>query len=164
MYNHLLVRGKAPDGQWFEGYYLYKPNDTCMGPSNEKHMILAYYFYDWSLSDLIATQVDPNTVDQFTGFVDSDNIKIFENDIVEFHFSSGFTRRYLIWWNKEGNQRTAVNLDELRFNGQDYYNARHQMYTYSDFCLLMQDPWGHISSIKVIGNLHDNPELIKSEG
>lgn len=151
MHNHLLARGKAPDGKWFEGYYLYKPD--------VKHMILEYNCYD----ELIATQVDPNTVCQFTGFVDNNKVKIFENDIVEVRFSSGHIERYLIWWNKEGNQRTALNLAELKFNGQDYYNAwrtGYQVSTYSDFCLLMQDPWGHITNIQVIGNLYDNPELL----
>ena len=34
-------------------------------------------------------------------------------------------------------------------------------FNYAAFCLMMQDPWGDFSDIKVIGNLFDNYDLIK---
>ena len=150
MHNHLLARGKAPDGKWFEGYYLYKPD--------VKHMILEYNCYD----ELIATQVDPNTVCQFTGFVDSDNIKIFENDIVEIQYPGGHTKRYLIWWNKEGNYRDAIDFDWMVFNGQDYVHDSRAplLFPCELFHNRMKNNLKHGSIIQVIGNLYDNTELL----
>lgn len=146
--------------KWVYGHYLYKPNDQCIGPGNEAHYILQYHFLDWGLHEFIQTEVDPHTVDQFIGFTDNYKTAIYVNDIVEFTFGSGHIDRYLIWHNQEGNCLTAVNLNaDIHYNGQDYYNL--DKFTYEDFCFLMADPWGHIDSIKVIGNLHDNPELLE---
>lgn len=157
---NIFFRGKAKDThEWVRGNYLYKPNDACIGLSNEKHYILQWNFMDWGISGFDDIEVDPNTVDQFTGFFDSNKTKIFVNDIVEFTFYSGHIDRYLIWHHKEANCLTAVSLSaDTHYNGQDYYNL--DKFTYEDFCLLMADPWGHINSIKVIGNIHDNPELL----
>ena len=35
------------------------------------------------------------------------------------------------------------------------------IFRYETFCVMMQDPWGDFSDVKVIGNIIDNPELIE---
>ena len=37
------------------------------------------------------------------------------------------------------------------------------IFRYETFCVMMQDPWGDFSDVKVIGNIIDNPELIEGE-
>lgn len=78
-------------------------------------------------------KVDPATVGQFTGLTDKNGKKIFEGDILEFRYGS----RYPVFWD----------CDMGAF-GSCYY---------SDFDLLSKySP----KEIEVIGNIHDNPELL----
>ena len=86
----ILFHGKRVDnGEWVDGFYVYKPNDACLHESNEKHMIIKYNFMDWNLSDMVTAIVFPESVGQYTGmneFVVTDksfNAPLFEGDIVE---------------------------------------------------------------------------------
>lgn len=83
-------------------------------------------------------KVDPETVGQFTGLTDKNGTKIFEGGIVRFYDDSE---------------------DEL-VNGVVVCNA--------DFCSFCVSMKGHEDVMlmahwqyEVIGNIHDNPELIK---
>lgn len=109
---------------------------------------------------LMVSNVDPKTVSQYTGWNDRHQTKIFENDVVEF-VSGTSLHRYLIWWQREGNMLTAVPLDGITFNGSDYWNGKFPKFDYSTFCLMMLDPYGDFRDIRVIGNIHDNPELLE---
>ena len=83
-------------------------------------------------------KVDPETVGQFTGLTDKNGTKIFDGDIVRLYDDSE---------------------DELT-NGVVVFNA--------DFCSFCVSMKGHEDIMlmahwqyEVIGNIHDNPELIK---
>lgn len=85
--------------------------------------------------------VDPSTVGQYTGLTDKNGKRIFEGDILEHH-----AQRDIII------TRGVVNWDER--------NARWacQMKTMNP-CFYMHNP----AAVEVIGNIHDNPELLKEE-
>lgn len=90
------------------------------------------------LSDenLNVVQVIPETVGQFTGMTDKNGVKIFEGDIVRF-VSGGYSNFVILWDNK----------DALWF-------LRAKNYT-TDF-------YHHFSNeFEVIGNIYDNPEILK---
>lgn len=116
-------------------------------------------WYDSMLGAAMTSNVDPETVGQSTEMHDRHNTQVFENDIVEF-IGSGSTSRYLIWWNREMSMMTAVPLHGIYFNGHDYGNGDYPNFNYSTFCLMMQNPWGDFKDIRVVGNIHDNPELL----
>lgn len=103
--------------------------------------------------------VIPETIGQYIERNDSNNNHIFEDDIVEITLHSGTKYQYLIWFNKEMSCREAIEIEDIRFNGNDYYGNKVE---YSDFCLMLQDPYGDVESVKVIGNIHDNPEILKN--
>lgn len=83
--------------------------------------------------------VDPETVCQFTGKYDGNGVKIFEHDIVQ--FDDGYYAEIL--WDE----------DEALFNiyGGDVSDI------YEDFRTIESEDVG------VIGNIFDNPELMKGE-
>lgn len=81
-------------------------------------------------------EVDPETVGQYTGHTDKNGVKIFEGDIVRY----GDTIHEVVF--------------EQR-NGTAYFGL-----VYSESETL---PFGHyqdLRQIEVIGNIHDNPELL----
>lgn len=161
-------RARTKDNrQWVQGYYACL-NDTTycfkedyeMHPENTKHYIIVDEMTDWCLpNEHKLIEVILETVCQFTGWIDSYQTPIFEKDIVEFVGPS--TDRVLVCWCNEMNEMNAVPLDGIMFDGFDYWNTKYPKFTYSDFCCMLQDPYGDFKEIKVVGNIVDNPELLE---
>lgn len=81
-------------------------------------------------------EVDPSTVGQYTGLTDKNGKRIFEGDICE--DARGF--RFAVAWDE----------DNARFLGRGY--GKQQEYAR----YVGQEP-----AVMVIGNIHDNPELLE---
>lgn len=176
MDREILFRAKLKDwktnpnhNSWVEGFYLKRKETTyCFAEDYEKYPVKTLHFIaeecvtDWGLpNDFRLYEIDPDTLCQFIGWNDNHKTKIFENDIVE--IVGGTSYKYLIWWNREMDMMEAVSLDSIYFNGSDYSDGNPKFH-YSDFCLMLQDPWGDFSDIKVIGNIFDNIEIICFKG
>ena len=82
-------------------------------------------------------KVDPETVSQFTGMTDKNGTKIFEGDIVKEQYKSHVII-YNVFWD------------------EDYFAFRVKSKDYSYYLDELVP-----SNIKVIGNIHDNKELLK---
>lgn len=152
----ILFRAKRTDnGEWIEGCYI---------QTEGKHFIIKYGMIcgnnDFLSMDDEYSEIDPATLSQSIGWKDSHGNRIFENDIVEIVSSPKRSYKYLIWWNREMNMTTPVPLDDIHFNGHDYWGG-NPSFNYAAFCLMFQDPWGDFSDVKVIGNLFDNADIIK---
>ena len=136
----ILFRGKrVDDGNWVEGYYA-KTSDMF---TDETYDIIFRV-------DVVACldidkfdgyrAVHPETVGQFTGLLDKNGVKIFEGDIVK--FASGITRSVVFseW------------LAEFEFDNHDPVEN-------PDGCCLCCDH----EYCEVVGNIWDNPELLKGD-
>lgn len=103
--------------------------------------------------------IKEDTICQCTGMTDKNYKLIFVNDIVEFQHRKNDKNpdRYLLWGNKEMSAMTAIDANKCTYNGYDYTGLD----VYSSIPLMVQDPYGDFYDIKVIGNIIDNPELVK---
>lgn len=149
--------------KWVYGYYVCVSDERN---HNILHLIISQDCSCYSYNEFLRTniyEVDPNTVCQCIGWKDSNNTLIFENDIVGFGSPDLYRHKELVWFCKEMNMLTSVPLDGIEFNGYDYYNSKYPNVEYSTLCLMLQDPYGDFSEIKVLGNIIDNPELLKEE-
>lgn len=87
-------------------------------------------------------QVDANTVGQYTGLTEADGTRIFEGDIVSGLFRFGMKKNALVTF-KDG----AFGLEWYR-GGIAHFDA------FTSICNV---------KYQVLGNIHDNPELLFKE-
>ena len=139
----ILFRAKRIDtGEWVEGCYLekmgYRSTDSVYD-ERKLHIIVCTdqngknYSYD----------VIPETVEQFTGLKDKDGKKIFEGDAVR---RDNGSIGYIIFLAQTMSYRLILPKTDVaighRAMGCGYHDAQ---------------------MLEVIGNIHDNPELLSQE-
>lgn len=141
----ILFRGKRTDnGEWIYGYPLIdtaecslKAKGECACPHDGSWAEIAY----WSdeRHEYVFQEVVPETVSQYTGLTDKNGQKIFEGDIICVTNAMGKNNYPVVC------QKGAFWLyDELLIDNEGL-----------DF-LASYIP----SYIEVVGNIHDNPELL----
>ena len=138
-----LFRGKTDDGRWVEGCLICAPNYTCILEAEEKVHPMDYPYLDGELGffDGKATPIAPETVGQFTGLTDKNGKKIFEGDIMRYAYSQ---------------QPVNCVVTFGKFNcdcgecmcGWHLYDGENRFFN------------DNLFGFEVIGNIHDNPELL----
>ncbi len=137
----ILFRGKRVDnGEWVEGYFCIKyfqevPHDR---------FVIQYKTIEdahkWTPKYMVA-EVDPKSIGQYTGLTDKNGTKIFEGDIVKVQDD--------IWGSPFCNGITGK-----------------VVYEETEFFIEPKDPmeaqrlFNECAVYEVIGNIHDNPELL----
>ena len=144
----ILFRGKwLGNGEWVEGYYC-KISETTYAfaedyernPIPVHHYILQEVMTDWGLPNRFNQyEIDSETLCQYTGLTDKNGNRIWENDIVRIENSMD-----------EG-------IGNIEFYGGIWYvdgepsNSLYDIVEYDD------------ADIEVIGNVFDNPEMMKEQ-
>lgn len=122
----ILFRGKRLDnGEWIYGFVIHSQKDNSWAITNEFE-----YLHD----------VDGNTIGQYTGLTDKNNVKIFEWDIVRVVYNGKENIFVVIWDSSE--------LDFKATNGKENYGVGGFQYL------------GCCDEIEIIGNVFGNPELL----
>lgn len=111
--------------------------------------------------NLITSPINPETLGQFTGLKDSDGIDIYEGDIIhqlsnpDWH--SKVDNKYLIEFGYQDlghasyQQTVGWNATDVRYIGEYYTKSKGIL----DLCITHPG-----IRAKVIGNIHENPELL----
>ena len=136
----ILFRGKRIDnGEWIEGYYV-KTVDYLT--DSAVHLIIELPSAFYPRGEIAGEyEINSSTVGQYTGLTDKNGKKIFEGDIVEFRTS--LKKYYAKVYYKKG-------MWSLYIKG---FNDRYML------SVAVENDY----SVKVIGNIHDNPELLEVE-
>lgn len=156
----ILFRGKRCDnGEWVEGLPI-KTYDTEIGKNSVDYsnpvpvvlMASGRIVLECGYDEIPFFNIDeypivnPETISQYTGLTDKNGTRIFEGDILKFYGEDGdeesYTKYEVIWLEKG-------------WHAQDV----HRLY--------MADTLSPSSWVKehfeVIGNIHDNPELLEGD-
>lgn len=92
------------------------------------------------------------TVGQYTGLTDNNGVKIFEGDIVQLLFFEHGTALGIV---KYGRYTDVDSLDDYDYLGW-YIDIQES-------CISILSPQSDNMQIKIVGNIYDNPELLKAE-
>lgn len=137
----ILFRGKClSDGEWEEGFYV-RMHDSKGRVAHRIHSGYTDNIYGNFYSDDLSpegVEVDPSTIGQYTGLCDKNGKKIFEGDICQV-----------------GHLLYKV---EFAFSQWKFRILSNKVYCYPAFN-------SHCGEhCIIIGNIHDNPELLEGEG
>lgn len=136
----IIFRGKDTDtGKWLYGSLLIDKGVAKIGRRERGHSSInqSYNYWVWY-------EVDPDTVGQYTVLKDKNGNKIFEEDIVR--EVVGYKRiGYIGWLQQECGFVIVWKESDSRLG----HRSRGGGYE--------NDP-----SLEVIGNIHDNPELLSN--
>lgn len=141
----ILFKAKRKDnGEWVEGYYVYD------NVKNKAFICATRLLYEW-LPKVMWIEVDPNTICQFTGMTDKNGKKIWENDIIKYHFGEIYAP---IKYGCYQNCFDAQKAEHLGF----YVD-------WTDDKCLRKDLgyWIDMVYAMPVGNIFDQPELLQEE-
>lgn len=127
----IYFRGKDEWGNWREGDLIF----ATLGAGQKPMIMDAYDEFDLANNMF---EVAPETVGQSTGLYDTDGREIYEGDIIKVIVIAkspkwDFQRNFVVEWSVDG-----------------WYMEGDPLHV-----------WILLHTLKVIGNIHDNPELLE---
>lgn len=146
----ILFRGKRADGKWIYGCLLKVTYD-----GNTYNLIFAdnFLFIFGEATAMEHAAVAPSSIGQFTGLTDKNGKKVFEGDILKFTDTNADYR----WVGRVefGNPNAEYNW------GFQLVYIKGTKANTDILCWFDMEETGAFA--EVIGNIHDNPELLEED-
>lgn len=144
----IICKGKQLNSkEWVKGQ-LIRVGDRCFIIYDDDYTYLSTLFGEPQLVVRRFYEVDPETIGQWTGLRDREGVDIFEGDILEGN------------WLGDRRKGRIVFIDEIASFGIVFEGRK-------DPCAVLNKmEWftGHNDHrCEIIGNIHDNPELLERE-
>ena len=156
MQRKIKFRGKEIDtGKWVYGGLFKEPAPPqCFEKNLEDKYWIVYpdprYMPDWNLPyKMVRTDVDKETVGQYTGLKDKNGKEIYEGDVVKVKLYKGEEEKYFIGKVEYFGGNFIVDADN---------NSEYHVYDLDGFGI---DYRYNLEDCEVIGNIYDNPELLE---
>lgn len=155
MDREILFRGKRMDnGEWVDGYYFEREERsfimTDTYPIDEE--------YNCTPIRIIAVEVIPETVGQYTGLKDKNGKKIFEGDIAKYNTIAANERivygivKYRSTYEQYRSHNPCGYIIDWQKNNSTGRTLREDLPFWCD----------SMSNMEIVGNIHDNPELLEA--
>lgn len=144
----ILFRGKKYNGEWVEGTY-YKQTEYYGDKTEAHHIITSKDELEDNMMNV--ERVCPESVGEFTGLSDRNGKRVFEGDILKIARVSDSTGTYY-YPPLDYPVNVVVKWDLCAWMWETLCDDKR----YIGF----PEAWCHYEC-KVIGNVHDNPELLK---
>lgn len=147
----IMFHGKrVNNGEWVEGYYV-KKTDPLLGI--EKHFIVKQEYGKYNILESFEFwyEVIPETVGQYTGKKDKNGVRIFEGHILRFFRDE----LQVVEWEEEWSNLALHTYGTImtKKNGK--------------FVKKQVEGWNWLDDYPlhetlILGNIHDNPELLEA--
>ena len=148
----ILYRGKRiDDGAWVEGFFVAKA-DPLLGIMASFTLTQEFDTNGTLRSNMDWHKVDPETVGQHTGLTDKNGKKIFEGDV--FHLDDEVVAVVIF-------QDGCFRLEEYGLRGAFTESGFDECGGGWDVIDCSPIDWYTIKDMEIIGNIHDNPELLE---
>lgn len=169
----ILFRGKRRDnGKWVEGSLAASNGVINIGRAYILPSFTNLYsdrFSEARIGNFI--EVYPNTVGQYTGLCDKNGKKIFEGDIVEYNTFNDFDCYSIVGFGEypqdgssgEYNARMCTGwfVKVSNFTCPDWADSEDEPWMFFSEYLSWQNLLEIASDCEVIGNIHDNIDLVR---
>lgn len=167
----IKFRGKSKNvNEWCYGTYIFtddnRNNPFRTGPFKESHRIVFWCSGDWNMGGWVDEEVIPETIGQYTGLKDKNGKEIYEGDVL--HIKQYENNGYRLF-GTDVSFPNCFTLDECK--GKLLREGNELVY-FSEGCMCVGDMFISalfgdmrysfpLFELEIIGNIHDNPELIK---
>ena len=136
----ILFRGKSKDnGEWVQGFYV------CAG-GKLHYILIGKIHIVYGNVEFVKCIVDPSAIGQYTGLKDKRGQRIFEGDLVQAVLPKTTAQMGFTW------PIMPVVFRDGTFGLLDH---RDEVTPFRSFAPRV--------TFEVLGNIHDNPELMKGE-
>ncbi len=149
----ILFRGKRiSDGSWVHGGIMktFHPNFNHESPEAFNLRKENCYCICTGGKDIF---VEQSSIEQYTGLTDKNGKKIFEGDICDFSILGG----------DHVFVKITIQYGCVGFEPLDYDDVHPDDQKWTSFWKSEEDEMWNTDYFTVIGNIHDNPELLKGE-